>query len=68
MRKEVNNCVGCPPEIYCLGDGCPLRHSLEISCDRCGKKIVEDDCWQDEDETNDYCWKCACELGIIKDE
>ena len=67
MREEINNCVCCPPEMGCVGDSCPLRHCLRIFCDNCGKEIYSDDeCWQDEEE-NDYCWKCARELGVIAD-
>lgn len=34
--KYANDCVGCPPEIGCLGSSCPQRNVLHTYCDRCG--------------------------------
>lgn len=36
MRRIEDNCVGCPPEMGCLGRGCPKRHELVFCCDECG--------------------------------
>lgn len=69
MIKEKNDCVGCPQGVPCIGDSCPLRHNPHIYCDNCEVELTEEDTWRDaEDEDKDYCYKCAMELGIIKDD
>ena len=35
MIKYENDCVGCPPEIGCLGSSCPNRNVPHTYCDRC---------------------------------
>lgn len=30
-----NECVGCPPEIGCLGDSCPYKNVKRFYCDDC---------------------------------
>ena len=30
-----NECVGCPPEMGCLGSACKYRNVPHISCDKC---------------------------------
>ena len=36
MAKEyINECVGCPPEMECLGEACPNRNVLHYYCDEC---------------------------------
>ena len=35
MIKCENECVGCPKEMGCLGDGCPNRNVKLAYCDRC---------------------------------
>ena len=52
MIKYENDCVGCPPEIGCLGSSCPNRNVPHTYCDRCsdeaqlyqfgGEQICED--------------------------
>jgi len=34
--KKENECVGCPPEMGCLGSSCPNRNVIRIYCDKCG--------------------------------
>lgn len=41
MIKYKNDCVGCPPEIGCLGNSCPYRSAPYHFCDRCGEEIEE---------------------------
>lgn len=36
MIKYENECVGCPPEMGCLGSACPNRNVPYYYCDRCG--------------------------------
>lgn len=38
MKKVENECVGCPPEMGCLGDSCPNRNVTRFYCDRCGEE------------------------------
>lgn len=38
MRKIENECVNCPPDIYCLGSVCPYRDVAHYYCDKCGKE------------------------------
>ena len=35
MIEFINECVGCPPEIGCMGDSCPNRHVPVLVCDEC---------------------------------
>ena len=36
MTKYRNECVGCPPEMGCLGNSCPNRNIPYLVCDKCG--------------------------------
>ena len=38
MIKYENECVGCPPERGCLGEGCPNRNVPYYYCDECGEE------------------------------
>jgi hypothetical protein len=38
MKKVLNECVGCPPEIGCLGSTCPYRNVTRYYCDECGEE------------------------------
>ena len=35
MVEFENECVGCPPEIGCLGSACPKRNVPHLFCDSC---------------------------------
>ena len=39
MIRYENECVGCPPEMGCLGESCPNRNVMHLYCDKC-----KDDC------------------------
>ena len=41
MIKYENECVGCPKEMGCLGDGCPNRNVKHLYCDKCGDDVEE---------------------------
>lgn len=38
MKKYENECVGCPPEIGCLGSTCSKRNVPHYYCDKCKKE------------------------------
>lgn len=38
MKKIENECVGCPPELGCFGNSCPMRNVIRFYCDRCGEE------------------------------
>ena len=38
MKKVEDECIGCPPEMGCLGDGCPNRNATRYYCDNCGSE------------------------------
>ena len=35
MITYENQCVGCPPEIGCIGDSCKYKHVPILICDQC---------------------------------
>lgn len=54
MRKYENSCVGCPPEMGCLGNSCPYKNVPIDYCDSCGK---EGAAYRIDGE--DYCEDCV---------
>lgn len=38
MIRYVDECVGCPPEMGCLGPSCSKLHVRVLECDGCGAK------------------------------
>lgn len=36
MIQYEDECVGCPPELGCLGSSCPNRNVPHLICDNCG--------------------------------
>lgn len=40
MKKYENECVGCAPEMRCLGSTCPNRNVLHLYCDECGEETT----------------------------
>lgn len=56
MRKYENECVGCPPEMGCLGRSCPNMNVPRDYCDVCG------DYAEYTIDGEDYCEKCANEM------
>ena len=55
MIKIEDNCVGCPPEIGCLGNTCKYRNVKVFICDDCG--CDSDELWYG-DDGNMYCKYC----------
>lgn len=39
MIKYEDECVGCPPEMGCIGEACIYRNVKHLYCDKC-----EEDC------------------------
>ena len=39
MIEYENNCVGCPPNLGCLGDTCPNRNVPYLYCDECDADV-----------------------------
>jgi hypothetical protein len=35
MRKILNECVSCPPELGCIGTACPYSNITQYCCDVC---------------------------------
>lgn len=38
MIVHENECVGCPPEMSCIGTACPYYDVTRFYCDKCGKE------------------------------
>ena len=58
MTKTENECVGCPPEMGCLGTGCPNRNVERVYCDKCGEDITGCEIFDvDGGEYCEYCLK-----------
>lgn len=53
--RHENQCVGCPPEMGCLGSVCPNRNVAIFTCDRCDEDI-EGEVFEVDDE--DLCEDC----------
>ena len=53
MKEVLNECVGCPPEIGCMGDSCPYRHVTRYYCDEC-----ENETQLYEFDGGEYCISC----------
>lgn len=44
-RKVEDNCVGCPPEMGCMGSACPNRNQVVWTCDKCGNYLEDGDAY-----------------------
>ena len=65
MKKIVNECVGCPPEIGCFGSLCPKRNVVHYYCDRCGKEVEEEKLYEHYEE--EICEECLLEeFGVAE--
>ena len=53
MKRYENMCVGCPPEIGCLGNTCPQKNVLMYDCDVCQSEEAKY-IW----DGDDYCIDC----------
>lgn len=55
MKEIRDECVGCPPEMGCLGIGCPYRNVEVTTCDQCGKDASYNI------DGEDLCERCAAD-------
>lgn len=66
MRKHENECVGCPPEMGCIGRACPNLDVLYLYCDACG----DEDSEMYHYDGQDYCTECLIsrlvEEGVVE--
>ena len=60
MVKIENQCVGCPPNMGCMGDACPNRNVKVIYCDHCGDEIDSEDVYEVDGE--DLCESCLKDM------
>ena len=60
MRVFEDECVGCPPEMGCMGSSCPNRNVLHVFCDRCGEECELNELHEVGGE--DVCEKCILEM------
>lgn len=56
MKIIENDCVGCPPEIGCLGSTCRYSNAPHYYCDECG-----DEAKLYEYENKELCENCLLE-------
>ena len=65
MIKIKDECVGCPPEMGCLGSGCPNRNVVRYYCDKCKNEVDEGELLHYDGEH--WCADCIIEsLEIVK--
>lgn len=56
MVEFKNECVGCPPEMGCLGTICPNRNVPHFYCDKCKEEVDPDDTYNVDDKL--FCLDC----------
>ena len=68
MRYYEDECVGCPPELGCMGSACPNRNVEHIVCDECGDELGCDDEVTTAMDGKEYCAGCYHRLFGEDDE
>ena len=63
MKYFSNDCVGCPPEMGCLGDACKYAHAAHWACDRCGAETPRSELRVTKDGEQ-LCEECLCEWAM----
>lgn len=62
MKQVENECVGCPPEMGCMGSSCPYQRVTRYYCDRCGDENILYDYYGEE-----LCQECLLnEFEVIE--
>ena len=46
MIKYEDECIGCPPEMGCMGNSCPNRNVKHLYCDECDADCEEVFIWE----------------------
>lgn len=80
MVEISNECVGCPPEMGCLGLACPNRNVKRYYCDECGDDVSDSVLYDYEGkelcleyilnqlkETDNLCEECGTEISYLFD-
>lgn len=63
MIRFENECVGCPSNMGCIGEGCMYRYSPVFVCDDCKEEVDE----LYEYEGQQLCLECLLhEIGAEK--
>lgn len=55
-RKIENECVGCPPEMGCLGSDCRYKNVHRYYCDKCGNEYESSELYVVDEE--ELCSDC----------
>lgn len=67
MIEYENECVGCPPEMGCLGTSCPNKRVPHRYCDGCGDEIERE---YFSYQGKELCVECLCDAleqdGVIE--
>lgn len=59
MIKYENECVGCLPEMGCLGTACPNRDVPHYYCDSCKGEYAPEDLYEYDGKM--WCKECLVE-------
>lgn len=58
MTKIEDHCVGCPPEMGCIGSACKHKNVEVHYCDKCDDEINPEEIYiVDGEELCEYCLK-----------
>ena len=58
MVYFTDECVGCPPEMGCLGSVCPNLKVAHYCCDGCKDEVYSDELYIDEYTGKELCLDC----------
>ncbi|MCD8200494.1 MAG: hypothetical protein LUD47_00280 [Clostridia bacterium] len=65
MIKYEDDCVGCPPEMGCMGNVCKYKHAPHYYCDVCGEEYQPEDLFMIDDKM--VCEGCAEENHTFRE-
>lgn len=67
MIMFEDECVGCPPEMGCLGSGCPNRNIPHFYCDECKDEVGQGNLYKF--EGSQLCLGCIAErLHVVTED
>ena len=55
-----NECVGCPPNMGCMGSACPYREVPHYFCDECEDDVDPTELYKY--DGGEYCKDCLLEI------